>query len=129
MYDEEPYHGYCGPTGTLLSGPLISVLGDYDGLDSFSLYTSDTVLSLTYDDDMASGHADCAGDENRLTSKFVDIHYSRNCCYEHDNSYDSGGEQRYSIGSQSEAVKDLRGVVLETLAGSKFSFFSTNLRG
>jgi hypothetical protein len=69
MDHKEPYHDYCGPSRTFVSRPLVLILGEDDS-----------------DDDVASGHADSADNENGFPTNLVDVENGRDGSKPHDNA-------------------------------------------
>jgi hypothetical protein len=70
--DEQPDHDNGSPASTFVGRPLVFVLGKDD-----------------CDDDVAGGHPDGAGDENRLAADFVYVGDSWHGCEPHDDADDA----------------------------------------
>lgn len=93
--DEQPDHSDGGPTSSRVSLPLILVLGEDDG-----------------DNDVAGGHSNGADDKDGLTTELVDVCYSGEGSEPHDNTNDTGGEERGGVAAQTEVLED-RGCVVQ----------------
>ena len=94
MDDEQPDHGHGSPASSLVSLPLVDVLGNDDS-----------------DDDMAGSHSDRTDGKHGLTANTIDPQHCRNRSDEHDNAHDSRSQKRGCVIAESELLEDLWGVV------------------
>jgi len=78
--------------------PSFTVPGDKDG-----------------DDEVAECHKPGTSNKDRLTAQLVDVHDSGDSEEEHDNTDDTGGEQRDGVASEAESLEDLRSVVKDSV--------------
>lgn len=98
MDDEQPDHGNCSPTGTLVCSPRVLVLGNNNS-----------------NDDVAGCHTDSTNGEHGSATNFVYVQDRGDGGNEHSNTDDSSGKQVSSVSGKAKVGEDGRRIVQDSV--------------
>lgn len=92
--DEEPDHNDSRPTSSMVSWPLVLILGEDDS-----------------DDEVAQTHAQGTESQSGSSSDSVNVQDGGNCGQQHGNAYHARCKKRSGVRRQTERAENLRGIV------------------